>query len=147
MTDSRASFLPSHLLCSLSFLTSLNLSRNHIQEVHLGITPSSPSSSCLPSLTHFDLSHNLLTSFRDGVFSHLPTLQELFLEGNHLTKLRDGSFSGLTSLSVLNLAENTLHSLPPECLAHSPVSIHSVLRETNLRTSMVLSQHRTSLNC
>ena len=70
-----------------------------------------------------------------GQLSHLSRLSEL------------GSFSGLTSLSVLNLAENTLHSLPPECLAHSPVSIHSVLRETNLRTSMVLSQHRTSLNC
>ena len=62
-------------------------------------------------VTNLDLTSNLLTTFRDGVFDGLTNLQTLSLGWNQLT-LTAGVFDGLARLHSLDLQANQLTTLP-----------------------------------
>ena len=106
---------PANIFCSLSSLTSLNLSTNYLQEVSdLGMSPPSPTAPCLHTLKQLDLSFNKLSYLPARAFPHLYNLKQIWLEGNKMISLEDDSFSSLASLEMINLAGNQLVALPPD---------------------------------
>ncbi|XP_020575152.1 receptor-like protein kinase HSL1 [Phalaenopsis equestris] len=100
-------------LCSLPNLSFISLSLNYINS-------SLPSSSLLPctSLTHLDLSQNLLVGVLPDSLPSLPSLLYLDLSGNNFSGAIPSSFSLFPSLQVLSLTGNLLNATIPSLLGN-----------------------------
>nr|XP_033320926.1 toll-like receptor Tollo [Megalopta genalis] len=110
--------LPSELLCPVRFLSSLNLTRNKLQDiVSLGF--SDMVESCTPSLEVLDLSCNDITALPDRTLSNLRSLTVLKLQENVITIVDDHALAGLTALRLLNMSSNRLVALPPELFSRT----------------------------
>ncbi|KAK8914352.1 Receptor-like protein kinase HSL1 [Platanthera zijinensis] len=109
-------------LCKLPNLSFLSLSFNYINS-------SLPFSSLLPctSLTHLDLSQNLLVGLLPSSLPSLPLLQYLDLSGNNFSGNIPPSFALFPSLQVLSLTANLLNATIPPFLGNL-----SSLRQLNL---------------
>ncbi|ONK69941.1 uncharacterized protein A4U43_C05F28560 [Asparagus officinalis] len=109
-------------LCRLPSLTSLSLSTNFINS-------SLSSSSLLPcsSLTHLDLSQNLLVGSLPSSLSSLPLLTYLDLSGNNFSGPIPPSFAHFPCLQSLSLVANLLTSPIPEFFSNI-----STLKQLNL---------------
>lgn len=120
ISDNNIWTFPKHAFCPLHGLTSLNLSRNRLQEVvELGFSdwgngPSAPGRTCNVGLEVLDLSKNEIASLPDNGFTSLRSLQKLHLQDNKLSVFADRAFVGLVSLQVVNASCNKLSALPPE---------------------------------
>lgn len=105
--------LPSELLCPVQSLTSLNLTRNKLQDiVSLGF--SDWVEACTPNLETLDVSNNDLSALPDRALSSLRTLSTLNLQENVIAAVGDHALAGLTNLRALNISSNRLVALPPE---------------------------------
>ncbi|XP_076170370.1 toll-like receptor Tollo [Ptiloglossa arizonensis] len=105
--------LPSELLCPVQSLSSLNLTRNKLQDiVSLGF--SDWVESCTPSLEVLDLSGNDLSELPDRTLSNLQSLTVLKLQDNAIAVVGDHALAGLNALRALNVSSNRLVALPPE---------------------------------
>ena len=106
--------LPVNSLCGSSLsLRTLNFSSNHLLYItDLGLAKESDS--CRLNLRELDVSHNFISSLRNGDLERTaPGLQRLDLSGNRLTYLSDESLYTMATLEVLKLADNQLAALPP----------------------------------
>ncbi|XP_043260717.1 toll-like receptor Tollo [Colletes gigas] len=113
LADNNLWTLPSELLCPVQSLSSLNLTRNKLQDiVSLGF--SDWVESCTPSLEVLDLSNNDLSELPDRTLSNLHSLTSLKLQDNAIAAVGDHALSGLTALRALNVSSNRLVALPPE---------------------------------
>lgn len=125
ISDNNIWSFPSHVFCPLQGLTSLNLSRNGIQDIfELGFSdwgngPSAPGRTCNVGLETLDLSRNEIPQLPDNGFTSLRSLQKFHLQDNKLSSLADRAFVGLVSLQVLNASSNRLSALPPELFQSS----------------------------
>lgn len=102
--------IPTNVLCPLSSLEVLNLTRNRLRDIgSLGF-----SNACVLKINFLDLSKNMIENLPAGCLSSLGRLQKLYLQGNGLNNLADRAFEGLGALSLIKLSDNRLVSLPPE---------------------------------
>ncbi|XP_054014621.1 toll-like receptor Tollo [Hylaeus anthracinus] len=116
LADNNLWTLPSELLCPVQSLSSLNLTRNKLQDiVSLGF--SDWVESCTPSLEVLDLSNNDLGELPDRTLSNLHGLTSLKLQDNAIAAVGDHALAGLTALRALNVSSNRLVALPPELFA------------------------------
>ncbi|KAK8954817.1 Receptor-like protein kinase HSL1 [Platanthera zijinensis] len=109
-------------LCRLPTLSFISLSFNYINS-------SLSSSSLLPcsSLTHLDLSQNLLSGELPSVLPSLPLLRHLDLAANNFSGPIPSSFTVFPFLEVLSLTANFLNGTIPPSLGNI-----SSLRQLNL---------------
>ncbi|XP_072984556.1 uncharacterized protein [Typha latifolia] len=107
----RGPFPPS--LCRLPNLSFLSLSLNYINS---SLSPSSLSS-CL-SLTHLDLSQNLLVGPLPSSLASLPSLLYLDLGGNNFSGVIPPSFAQFPKIQVLSLVANLLSGPVPSFLGN-----------------------------
>ncbi|CAH0719923.1 unnamed protein product, partial [Brenthis ino] len=106
--------------CSLYSLKTLNLTKNHLQNIKtIGFSDSLREQnlsikSCNLVLEALDMSYNDLIVIAENSLSKLRSLLKLFLQNNAISTLEDGAFEGLISLQVLNMSSNFLNSIPPD---------------------------------
>lgn len=106
--------------CSLYSLKTLNLTRNHLQNIKtIGFSDSTREQnlsvkSCNLVLETLDLSYNDLIVITENSLSKLRSLSKLFLQNNAISTLESGAFDGLISLEILNLSSNFMNSVPPD---------------------------------
>lgn len=106
--------------CSLYSLKTLNLTKNHLQNLKtIGFADSLREQnlsvkSCNLVIEILDLSYNDLIVVTDNSLSKLRSLTKLLLQNNAISTLEDGAFGGLLSLQVLNLSSNFMNSIPPD---------------------------------
>ncbi|XP_050348809.1 toll-like receptor 6 [Nymphalis io] len=122
--------------CSLYSLKTLNLTRNHLQNIKtIGFSDSTREQnlsikSCNLVLEALDMSHNDLIVITENSLSKLRSLSKLFLQNNAISTLEDGSLEGLISLQVFNLSSNFISSVPPD-----------IFSDTILLTDIILSNN------
>lgn len=120
LSDNNIWSFPKELFCPLNTLTSLNLSKNRVQEVsELGFSdwgagPRAPGKTCNVGLEELDLSMNDISAIPDNGFTSLRSLQKMLLQENAIASMADRAFVGLVSLQILNASSNQLVALPPE---------------------------------
>ncbi|XP_053604802.1 toll-like receptor 6 [Plodia interpunctella] len=106
--------------CSLYSLKTLNLTRNHLQNIKtIGFSDSLREQNlsvrvCNLVIEILDISYNDLIVVTDNSLSKLRSLSKLMLQNNAISTLEDGAFAGLLNLQVLNLSSNFMNSLPPD---------------------------------
>ncbi|XP_068617346.1 toll-like receptor 6 [Battus philenor] len=106
--------------CWLYSLKTLNLSRNHLQNIKtVGFSDSLREQnlsirSCNLVLETLDLSYNDLIVITDNSLSKLRSLSRLFLQNNAISSLEVSALDGLLSLRVLNLSSNFINTIPPD---------------------------------
>ena len=105
--------LPPQLFCNLGNLTTLNLSRNKLQDIG-DLSFSHTVSKCAPSLRTLDISLNHFNSIPALAFAALKNLTELNISLNGVQDLADQALFGMYSLEVLDISGNLLSTLPPE---------------------------------
>lgn len=111
-------YIPDGMLCSLTSLEYLNLTRNRLHDIvsfHFSASPSTRSSKkCGKNVQILDLSYNNIDNLPPAIFSGLGKLLTLRLNNNKMNFIADRALEGLISLSLINLSENALTNLPPE---------------------------------
>uniref|UniRef100_A0A336LW85 CSON001803 protein n=1 Tax=Culicoides sonorensis TaxID=179676 RepID=A0A336LW85_CULSO len=128
--------VPKEVFCPMYSLKTLNLSRNHLNDVKSllfsdwGKGPSAPGKACNTGLETLDLSHNDINILPDNSFTALRSLTILNLQGNLLSEVADRSFVGLVSLQLLNMSNNKMIALPPE-LFQSTRKIRQIFLQNN----------------
>ncbi|XP_066586541.1 toll-like receptor Tollo [Prorops nasuta] len=131
LADNNLWSLPPELLCPMQALTSLNLTRNKLQDmVSLGF--SEWVESCTPNLQILDLSSNDLSALPDRTFAGLGSLGVLKLQENTIAAVGDHALAGLTSLRSLNMSSNRLVALPPELFARTKELRELILSNNSL---------------
>jgi Leucine-rich repeat (LRR) protein len=119
LSDNNIRGLPEGVLCPLSNLKVLNLTRNRIRSTeNLGLVEQS----CLGSieLQVLDLSENELRTIPENWgISKLRRLQHLNLQENNISDVSSEALAGLNSLRILNLSHNHLENIPEGFLAGS----------------------------
>ncbi|CAH2210301.1 toll-like receptor 6 [Pararge aegeria] len=106
--------------CSLYSLKTLNMTRNHLQNIKtIGFSDSAREQnlsvkSCNLVLEALDMSYNDLIVITENSLSKLRSLSKLFLQNNAISTLEGGAFEGLISLQVLNLSSNFMNTIPPD---------------------------------
>jgi hypothetical protein len=125
-------FPSAEALKSLTHLTQLNLSSNHLQTL-------SPSIQLLRSLVDLDLSKNSLVSLPDELYE-LVNLEHLLLNSNSLSEISCAGLSKLTKLKPgkksLNLTKNRLKVPPQEIADKGIVNILDVFNSMNSNTKL-----------
>ena len=119
LSDNSLLQTPAGLLCPLSSLQTLDLSRNRLQDVlalQLDGCVGGQQADELADLHAVDLSHNSIGQLAPGSLAFLKNVQTLQLQHNQLVSLSDGSLHGLANLRHLNLSSNRLQVLPPHVL-------------------------------
>jgi Leucine-rich repeat (LRR) protein len=109
-------------LCHLANLTSLSLASNYINS-----TLNSSSLQLCQSLTHLDLSQNLLVGLLPDALAELPSLVHLDLSGNSFSGSIPPSFGKFPKIERLSLVANLLSGTVPAFLGDLPT-----LRTLNL---------------
>jgi Leucine-rich repeat (LRR) protein len=98
-----------------------DLSGNLLTELKAGLF------SNLSSLAQLDLSRNQLAGLKKKkILWELPSLERLSLASNRITDIPDMSFKTMVSLRVLDLSNNHLRALPSEALVG--LKVRSYLR-------------------
>ena len=121
--------LPAELLCPVTNLGTLNLTRNKLQDVvSLGFSGWNPT--CTPNLETLDLSGNELSALPDRSFSALRGLVTLMLQDNDIRHVGDHALAELTALRSLNVSSNRLVALPPELFADTK-ELHELILSNN----------------
>ncbi|NXS52601.1 LRC32 protein, partial [Brachypteracias leptosomus] len=92
-----------HLLSNIELL---DLSANSLESPMAGWYLSN-----LTRLRTLDLSRNKLTKLLVGIFQSSPRLRELDLSNNYIMEIEEGVFEALGELEVVNLALNSLHCI------------------------------------
>lgn len=140
--------LPSTIFHTSSFLTSLDISKCGVKNIHPELLMHSLNLKSLKmsgnliqnitettfrnlrNLTYLDLSNNRIGHIRAGSLGNCPNLKVLLLDKNRLNafkgeyfKIGKGDFKNYTSLEVVNLANNELSYLFP-----SSFKIHQRLK-------------------
>ncbi|KAL0830676.1 hypothetical protein ABMA28_002813 [Loxostege sticticalis] len=119
--------------CSLYSLKTLNLTKNHLQNIKtIGFSDSLREQnlsvrSCNLVIEVLDMSYNDLIVVTDNSLSKLRSLAKLLLQNNAISTIEDGAFSGLLSLQVLNLSSNFMNTIPPDIFSDS-----KLLKEINI---------------
>ncbi|CAL9702777.1 unnamed protein product [Knipowitschia caucasica] len=110
--DTQVLLLQSNNISSISFelrsltnLTELDLSQNHITQV------SSLDLSSLTRLVTLYLEENRIEDLPDYGLRNLSSLEELYINHNQIRTIKTWAFSGLTSLLRLHLNSNRLESI------------------------------------
>ncbi|XP_072305521.1 leucine-rich repeat neuronal protein 1 [Eucyclogobius newberryi] len=121
-TDTQVLLLQSNNISSISFelrsltnLTELDLSQNHITQV------SSLDFSSLNSLVTLYLEENRIEVLSDFGLRNLSSLEELYINHNRIRTIETWAFSGLTSLLRLHLNSNRLESIDSRWFDSLPV--------------------------
>ncbi|KAK7884568.1 hypothetical protein WMY93_027691 [Mugilogobius chulae] len=111
-TDTQVLLLQSNNISSISFelqsltnLTELDLSQNHIKQV------SSLELSSQTRLVTLYLEENRIEVLPDFCLRNLSSLEELYINHNQIRTIETWAFSGLTSLLRLHLNSNRLESI------------------------------------
>lgn len=149
--------LPDNIFCTLSALSTLNMSENRLQDVNeLGFrdrskeaaqasTESSSSSSsstttesarrggssCSLDLEVLDVSFNHFVLLPANGFGTLRRLRVLHVNNNEISMIADKALSGLKNLQVLNLSSNKIVALPSELFAEQSKTIQEVYLQNN----------------
>ncbi|KAG7299076.1 hypothetical protein JYU34_017565 [Plutella xylostella] len=124
--------------CSLYSLKTLNLTRNHLQNIKtIGFSDSIIEQnlsvkSCNLVLEVLDMSFNDLIVISDNSLSKLRSLSKLLLQNNAVSTIEDRAFGGVVNLQVLNLSSNFLTSLPPDLFADT-----KLLKDINLSNNTI----------
>ncbi|XP_011557532.3 toll-like receptor 6 [Plutella xylostella] len=124
--------------CSLYSLKTLNLTRNHLQNIKtIGFSDSIIEQnlsvkSCNLVLEVLDMSFNDLIVISDNSLSKLRSLSKLLLQNNAISTIEDRAFGGVVNLQVLNLSSNFLTSLPPDLFADT-----KLLKDINLSNNTI----------
>lgn len=122
--------------CWLYSLKTLNLSRNHLQNIKtVGFSDSLREQnlsvrSCNLVLETLDLSYNDLIVVTDNGLSKLRSLSRIFLQHNAISSLEVGAFGGLLSLQVLNLSSNFIDTIPPDLFSDTK-SLKEIMLSNN----------------
>ncbi|KAJ6649357.1 Toll-like receptor Tollo [Pseudolycoriella hygida] len=118
LSENSMLFIPDGMLCPLTSLEYLNMTKNRLHDIirfHFSASPSTRSSKkCGTTLQTMDLSHNNIDNLPAAIFSGLGNLQILRLNNNKMNFIADRALEGLLSLALINLSENGLTNLPPE---------------------------------
>ena len=114
--------LPHGLMCPLSNIETVNLTRNGILDLEdLGLSNRTKEEGrCNVHASNLVLSHNEITSAPPGALASLHKVERLDLSFNHLAVLVESAFKGLGGLRVLNLSHNRLVALPPKIFTFTP---------------------------
>ncbi|XP_012225531.1 toll-like receptor Tollo [Linepithema humile] len=132
LADNNLWTLPSDLLCPVRGLTSLNLTRNKLQDiVQLGFAEWSDPCT-LVGLEILDISDNDLSALPDQALSSLHSLSVLKVQENVIAAVGDHALAGLTNLRVLNVSSNRLVALPPEMFSKTKGLQELVLSNNSL---------------
>ncbi|XP_038199632.1 leucine-rich repeat serine/threonine-protein kinase 2 [Arvicola amphibius] len=110
--SNRFASFPSFLL-KMACITNLDASRNEIGPTVV----LDPLVKC-PSLKHFNLSYNQLSSIPENLAQVVEKLEQLLLEGNKISGIC--SPLSLKELKILNLSKNHIPSLPEDFLEACP---------------------------
>uniref|UniRef100_A0A182IYV9 Uncharacterized protein n=1 Tax=Anopheles atroparvus TaxID=41427 RepID=A0A182IYV9_ANOAO len=115
--------IPDGMICPLSRLDYLNLTRNRLRDLsvfHFSASLSTRlSKKCGTSISILDLSHNTIDNLPPAIFSGLGKLTDLQLQSNGLNFIADRALEGLVSLSRLDISLNRLTNLPPELFSEA----------------------------
>nr|XP_012149444.1 PREDICTED: slit homolog 3 protein-like [Megachile rotundata] len=131
LSDNNLWTLPSELFCPVQSLTTLNLTRNKLQDiVSLGFADWVES--CTPSLEVLDLSNNDLGALPDRVLNNLRSLTVLRLQENVIDAVGDDALAGLHALRSLNMSSNKLVALPPELFSKTKELRELILSNNSL---------------
>ncbi|XP_032687534.1 toll-like receptor Tollo isoform X2 [Odontomachus brunneus] len=125
LADNNLLTLPSELFCPVQGLTSLNLTRNKLQDTDWA-------EFCTASLEMLDMSNNDLSALHDRSFRGLRALSVLKIQENAIASASDQSLAGLTSLQVLNMSSNRLVALPPELFSKTKELQELILSNNSL---------------
>ena len=77
----------------------------------------------LEILEEVDLSHNMITTIKNGAFDRIPHLKRLHLQGNELVNYKGDIYTGMgndTELEYLDLSDNEINYLYPESFSFHP---------------------------
>lgn len=124
--------LPANLFCGLENLKILNLTSCELDDARNIGLGSIETFRCLPELLVLDLSHNILKSIPDGIFSSLVNLKILYLNNNQLSELYPYAFSGLSKLQSLDLSNNRISHLPEQIFQQSTDILELYLQNNSL---------------
>ncbi|XP_014235955.1 toll-like receptor Tollo [Trichogramma pretiosum] len=131
LADNNVWTLPSEFLCPVPSLTTLNLTRNRLQEVaSLGLTDWS--TACARDLETLDISDNELSVLPDHGLAGLRSLLVLKLQDNVIAAVGDHALNGLVNLRSLNMSTNRLVALPPDLFAKNRELRELVLSNNSL---------------
>ncbi|EZA59042.1 hypothetical protein DMN91_010790 [Ooceraea biroi] len=131
LADNNLWTLPPELLCPVQGLTSLNLTRNKLQDI-VALSFSDWAESCTPNLETLDISNNDLSALPDRALSSLRSLSVLKVQENVIAAVGDHALAGLTSLRVLNVSSNRLVALPPELFSKTKELRELILSNNSL---------------
>ncbi|KAK6176810.1 hypothetical protein SNE40_015041 [Patella caerulea] len=99
-TYSCLSAVPTNI-CDFPMIQSLVLSNNYIKHV--------PKLSCLKELVNLDLTYNMITVLKTGIFDSLDKLQRILLSNNFIKTIELGVLhTGLHSIKYVRLDHNNL---------------------------------------
>ncbi|XP_057335576.1 toll-like receptor Tollo [Microplitis mediator] len=131
LPDNNIWTLPAEILCPVTNLKKLNLTRNKLQDtVSLGFTDWT--SACTPNLESLDLSDNDMSVLPDNSFVALKKLKALMLQDNKIRHVGDHALAGLGQLMKLNISSNRLVALPPELFSDTADLLELVLSNNSL---------------
>ncbi|XP_017876712.1 uncharacterized protein LOC108622994 isoform X2 [Ceratina calcarata] len=143
ITDTQIIELNQTAFDGMSYLFSVNLTRNDLQEIHPNTFQNNKQLTFLaisgnplkhaqdskfkhglfeaPSVTEFDFSFNGLTKLKRSMFAKMPGLAYINLKGNKLKEIDNGVFNTLESLFEVDLSNNLLNELPVDLFAKSGI--------------------------
>ncbi|XP_078681629.1 uncharacterized protein LOC144916374 [Branchiostoma floridae x Branchiostoma belcheri] len=104
--------IQANAFAGLSDLQRLDVTRGDNNWQQKTLTLHDKAFSGLPSLTHLNLTNNIISTLPQNVFYGLSSLTHLKLTNNKISNLPEYVFYGLSSLTHLDLAGNKVSTLP-----------------------------------
>ncbi|OQR78636.1 slit3 protein-like [Tropilaelaps mercedesae] len=130
LSENNVDSLPHALLCELSHLRFVNLSKNAFSDVlNMGF---SFKSLCHPAIRELELAHNKFKVLSKQAFASLLYLEELRVDHNQIARAEPGALTGLGQLERLDMAHNALVTLPSKFLQPTPKLSELYLRNNSL---------------
>uniref|UniRef100_A0A1B0F9C3 TIR domain-containing protein n=1 Tax=Glossina morsitans morsitans TaxID=37546 RepID=A0A1B0F9C3_GLOMM len=141
--------LPENIFCSLTALSSLNMSENRLQDVNelafrdrskenpveSTSTPEAnnkrTNTNCNLDLEVLDVSFNHFVLLPANGFGILRRLRVLQVNNNEISMIADRALSGLKNLQIINLSSNKIVALPSELFSEQASSIQEVYLQNN----------------
>jgi Leucine Rich Repeat. len=132
LADNAISTLPINSFSSLTFLKTLDLRRNHLEQLDVDVFHDGP-----PRLLHLLLTDNQLSSIPYQQLSSLHMLRTLDLASNNIVNLHKSEHQGLgtlMSLDTLHLDYNQIKHLPSRAFQY-----FHILNRTNLNGNPLIT--------
>lgn len=155
ISDTRIVELDRSAFNGLTYLFTVNLTRNGLQDIHpytfqnntqLGLLTISgnPLRHMLDSktrhyllhsssITEFDFSNNGISKLKRSAFAKMPDLNFINLHGNKLREIDGRLFDSLDALVELDLSDNLLDDLPLELFVDKPLQTLNIAGKNNHR--------------